>query len=339
MLRYPTRETHYIYCFIDLSYDQRTMHSQFISLRQLRFFVVLAETSNFSRAAEQMAVSQPALSSAIRQIETLLGLRLFDRSTHRVTLTGAGQSLLPHAQRLLITADNAFRDIGDIANRDRTTVRLGAIPSAMPALANAVAQVEGEDGNLTFHLADGKSDTLIRDLRSGALDLAVCVAGPPEDGLVSTLLAEDDMMLVTPVGHPLSGADRLAWSKLGGYEIVHFAGGSIGELSRAAMLQNNLSPSKRYRVDQVDSLFGIVASGLALGVMPRLYTRGFARQQVALIPLIRPAIKRQVMLLWRTEMADEHPAAAKVARRLGELLPASLASYPTGEPEVSTSIS
>ncbi|MEE3156071.1 MAG: LysR family transcriptional regulator, partial [Pseudomonadota bacterium] len=74
-----------------------------ISIRQLRFFVALSQTGNFSRAAEAMAVSQPALSASIRQVETILGVRLFERTTHRVNLTEAGEALLPHAWRLLTT--------------------------------------------------------------------------------------------------------------------------------------------------------------------------------------------------------------------------------------------
>jgi len=300
---------------------------QAISLRQVRFFVALAEAGNFSRAAEKMAISQPALSSAIRQVETLMGLRLFDRTTHRVTLTSAGLSFLPHAQRLLTTADNAFRDMGEAAHRGRTTIRIGAIPSTFPAIARAMATLDQDAAGVSLHLADGKSDELIADLHRGRIDLAICVCGRVEDGLLADLLVEDEMLLVVPVGHALDGVDSLLWSRLEGQEIVHFAGGSIGDLSRAAMRQHNLEPSSRYQVDQTDSLFGIIAGGLAVGVMPRLYTRRFAPEQVSLVSLVQPAIRRRIVMLRRKALAEEHPLGAWVADQLTPLLPGLLASH------------
>lgn len=291
-----------------------------LSLRQVRFFVALAQTGNFSRAAEQMAVSQPALSSAIRQIETLVGLRLFDRTTHQVTLTRAGQSFLPHAQRVLTTADNAFSDIGEVVRHGQTTVRLGSIPSAIPAVARGMAKLDQGDEGVSLHLSDGKSDMLIDQLGRGEIDLAICVPGRDETGMTATTLAEDDMLLVVPNGHPRSRAGSLPWSALQGEEIVHFHGGSIGELSQAALRQHNLAPSTRFRVDQVDSLFGIVAGGLAVGVMPRLYTRGFAGDQVSLIPLVRPAIRRKIVMLRRAALLAEHPTAVTTGDQLTPIL-------------------
>lgn len=296
------------------------MHSQFLSLRQLRFFVTLSETRNFSRAAEQMAVSQPALSSAIRQIETLVGLKLFERSTHYVNLTGAGASFLPHAQRLLVTAENAFEDIRDVAHHGRITVRIGSIPSAIPFVAKAIAEMEKANPGLILHLADAKSPDLIDDLRRGAHDIVICVSEPIDRGMVGTPLVEDDMLLVTPTDHPFSTVQQLPWRDLRGQEVIHFAGGSIGELSRAAMRQNGLSSASRYRVDQVDSLFGIVASGLALGIMPRLYTRGFAGDRFNLVRLVEPDVRRRLSLIHRRQLPDEHKMAANVADLLGALL-------------------
>jgi DNA-binding transcriptional LysR family regulator len=296
------------------------MRNNAISLRQLRFVVELADTANFSRAAERVAVSQPALSSAIREVEALVGMRLFDRTTHRVSLTEAGRSFLPHAQRLLKTADNAFADMHDVARRGQAIVRIGAIPSAVPAVAEILSRIDQEAEGLSLHLADGKSDVLIAELQKGAIDLAICVIAQRSDGLVATTLVEDDMLLVLPRDHKFAGETKLAWSALEGQEIVHFAGGSIGELSAAAMRQNHLTSSTKYRIDQVDSLLGIVTSGLAVGVMPRLYTRGFSRDRVALIPLVQPAIKRRVVLMHRGHLADEHPPASAVVARLQPML-------------------
>ena len=298
--------------------------TQAISLRQLRFFTALAESANFSRAAERMMVSQPALSAAIRQVEDHMGLRLFDRSTHHVALTDAGAAFLPHARRLLTTAENAFVDMSDAATRGKSVVRVGVIPSVVPAAAKAIAGLGQERPELCFHLCDGKNDSLMADLRSGALDLVIGVLGRIEDDVEASLITEDEMMLAAPIDHPLASHPELAWSALEGNEIVHFTGGSIGELSSAAMRQNNLSPSQRFRVDQVGSLFGLVGGGMALGVIPRLYARGYETNQIRLIPLTAPSIRRKLMLFQRAKLKEEHPAACALGATLVTALSAIL---------------
>lgn len=297
-----------------------------LSIRQLRFFVALSQTGNFSRAAEAMAVSQPAFSAAIQQIERLLDTRLFDRTTHSVVLTEAGQALLPHARRLLTTADNAFQDMSDTLQRGRETVRIGSIPSALPAAAQIIAGIDQDALSVNLHLTDGTSDALIAQLRRGALDMAICVASLIDEGLVSTPLIEDEMTLVLARGHPLAGAAQLAWSALAGMEVVHFTSGSIGEISAAAMRQNNIVHSRRYRVDHMESLVGLVESGLAAGVMPRLYVQGHDRSVLSVVPLTQPSIQRKVVLLQGAHLADEHPSASTVATHLSSHLPQALAA-------------
>jgi DNA-binding transcriptional LysR family regulator len=189
--------------------------TQAISLRQLRFFTALADTGNFSRAAERMIVSQPALSAGIRQIEEHLGVRLFERSTHHVSLSEAGAAFLPHALRLLKTADNAFVDMSDVAARGKAVVRIGAIPSVVPAAAEVVARLSDHLDDVSFHLSDGKNDTLFGSLRTGALDIVIGVLGRAEEGLEATLIAEDEMLLVAPKDHPLSASTSLPLERVG----------------------------------------------------------------------------------------------------------------------------
>jgi DNA-binding transcriptional LysR family regulator len=172
-----------------------------------------------------MIVSQPALSAGIRQVEEHLGVRLFERSTHHVSLTEAGAAFLPHALRLLKTADNAFVDMSDVAARGKAVVRIGAIPSVVPAAAEVVARLSQQLDDVSFHLSDGKNDSLFGSLRTGGLDIVVGVLGRAEEGLEATLIAEDEMLLVVPRNHPLSASTELPWSALEGSEIVHFAGG------------------------------------------------------------------------------------------------------------------
>lgn len=294
-----------------------------ISLRQVSFVVTLAQTRNFSRAAEIVAVSQPALSAAVRSVENQLGVRLFDRTTHRVTLTDAGRAVLPHAQRLLTTADHAFADMREVARRETATVRVGVIPSMMAVVAAQVAALQSDAGDIGVHLGDGTSDRLVSQLHAGAYDIIVGVAVDDEDGLVSLPLFDDDLLAVARADSRLARATTLPWAALATEEIVHFSGGSIGELARAGLRANNLSPSRRFHAEQVTSLFGLVRAGLAVGVMPNLYVIGHDTTGLALPSLIRPRVRRRLTLMHRAALQNEHPTGTDFARALAYALKAS----------------
>jgi DNA-binding transcriptional LysR family regulator len=284
-----------------------------ISLKQLRSFVTLAQARSFSRAAEQMSVSQPALSAAIRHVETQLGVRLFDRTTHQVVITDAGKALLPHAQRLLTTAENAFTDMREVATQLTSRIRIGAMPSTIASVSEALLRIGAATPGVSPHLRDGKSDELNDGLHNGAFDMIINAAPASEPDIEETLLFEDELIMVARHDHPLSSRPRLPWRALAGTEIVHFPGGSIGALATSALHQNGLSHSNRFQVDQLDSLYGVVRSGLAVGILPRLYGRMFTGGDFTFVQLDRPMVKRRVKLLHRARLADEHPAAAKFA--------------------------
>ncbi len=290
-------------------------YPQALSLRQLRFFVTLARLGSFSRAAEEMSVTQSALSAAIRQAETHLGAQLFTRTTHHVELTEIGRALLLRSQRLLAMADHTFSEMRDIVLRQRASVRVGAIPSLVAFVSQALADLQPKLPQANILLNDGKSDMLAEDVRTGGLDLAICVASSDQSDLTSHLLVEDEMVLVLAHNHRLAGRKQVRWSDLRGEEIVHFLGGGIGTICTAALVQNGLTSSTRFRVDQVDSLYGLVASGLVVGILPQLYTRP-GQRGTCLVSLTGPAIRRNIVLLHRENLGGENPLGQTIADQL-----------------------
>lgn len=297
--------------------DQLATRLQALSLRQLRSFAGVARFGSFSRAAADLSVTQPALSATIRQIEARLDVSLFDRTTHAVALSEAGRAILPHVERLLATADHAFADMRAALTHQRPAIRIGVMPSAMAMVAQAVAALDGEAAAPAVQLSDGRSDELLCGLGEGRLDMIVSAAPTSDPRFESHLLLEDDLLLVTSSQHPLAHCEGQSWLALTGSEIVHFAGGSIGKLAAAALLPHGLAASQRYRVDQVESLYGLARSGLAVGILPRLYTHSVPRQQgIRLIRLSEPVVIRRIMLLYHRQLAKEHPFAADFGMQL-----------------------
>jgi LysR family hydrogen peroxide-inducible transcriptional activator len=117
-----------------------------LTLRQLQFFSVLVEEGHFGRAARRLAITQPALSNAIKQMEKLLGTELLTRSTHRLELTPVGAEVLARTDFLVNAFDVALRDIESTVQRGRAFVRVGVIPSASARVAAVVSEFLQQDG-------------------------------------------------------------------------------------------------------------------------------------------------------------------------------------------------
>lgn len=288
-----------------------------LSLRQMRCFATVARLGSFSAAARELAVSQPALSAMIRQIEQRFGLELFHRTTHKVALSDYGLAILPLAERLLITADNAFDDMRTVLTHQRLAVRIGAVPSAFPMVARALARIAATDADVELHLADGRNDELVAGLDLGRFDLIVGIGPAPTDAFEAHAVMEDDMLLLAPAAHPLARADRQPWRALRGHEVAHFKGGSIGALASATLTAHGLKAAERFQLDHVASLYAVVRNGLSLGILPRLYADAAQEEAgVRLIALTEPTVTREIALIHRRQLTREHPRAAIVAETL-----------------------
>jgi DNA-binding transcriptional LysR family regulator len=271
--------------------------------------VALADERHFGRAADRMGISQPALSAAIRHIEVQMGIDIFKRTTHRVDLTEAGAALMPHARRFINTANNTFDDMIAAAQGANSLVRIGVIPSVAMPVASVLASIRQSHPHLRAGLVDGRSDVLLGELVAGALDFVVSLTPPPSDTLTTIALASDAMHAAVLQNHRLAARQHITWQALAGEEIVHFPGGGIGELCSAALMRNGLRHSEIYATDQIDSLFALVRSGLAVGILPKLYTRLLTAQNLAFIPLIEPVASRDICVIYRSRLLLEHPPA------------------------------
>jgi len=291
--------------------------SELLSMRQLRFFTTVAACGSFSRAAETLSLTQPALSAAIRQIETQLDVKLFARTTHSVVLTTVGAQMLPLAQRLLNTADHVFRDLREVVAGGNVSVRIGAVPSAMGPISKAVRAMREARFPADIYLSDCAAQSLlIGQLHAGAIDIAMGAFNKPIADVDVEFVLQDEIVLVVNRENPVGLPAEVPWSTLANQEIVHYSGGSIGQLTAAALHQNGLMSSQRYRVDQNDSMFGLVAQNLAVGVLPGLYAQSFERGDVVLRRLVDPVVKRNMALLRRTALAREHPLASQCYEQL-----------------------
>ena len=270
-----------------------------LTLRQLQCFSVLVEEAHFGRAARRLAITQPALSNAIKQVEKLLGAQLLTRSTHRVELTPLGAEVLARTDFLVRTVEVALRDIESTVRRGRAFVRIGVIPSAAARVAAAAAEFAAMSGRGEVELAwrDAPSTTLLAELRSGQLDMAVAAITEPPGGLECVDLFRDPLVLVVRRDHALAAAGETEWERIGRERLVLFESGSMPALGNPARAQfaQGLEP---LRVSYSETLYALVRGGQALGLMPRLYTASLRDPELVVLALSKPRVERRVVLAY-----------------------------------------
>jgi Transcriptional regulator len=299
---------------------RRCMHFQ-----QLTYFVAVAEARHFTRAAEEVHVSQPSLSQQIRALETELGAELFSRARGHIALTDAGEALLPLARRILADAETARHEVQELVQLRRGRIRVGATPSLCTGLLPDVLRAF-HDLHPGIHLLveEGGSHDMVRELARGALDLALVVLPLPAASPALTtveLLHEDLVVVSSPArrepGH--NGSVRIA--DLKDEPLVMFRHGyDLRELTVAACHAEGFEPSFTVEGGEMDAVLGFVRAGLGIAVVPSMVA---VRTGLNLrtTPLAGRGLRRTIALAHRSDVAPPR-AARELQRMLLEQRPA-----------------
>ncbi|WP_179401415.1 LysR family transcriptional regulator [Burkholderia guangdongensis] len=270
-----------------------------LTLRQVQHFVVLAHTRSFTQAAQALSLTQPALTASIRQIEFLLGGRLFARSAHRITLTSAGEAVLPLAERLLNQARGTFGDMAQLIAERIQTVRISFIPSVAGRLLPALNALRDAQPSLRFTLTDLPNSALVEAVRDGVADLGIGVREPgqDDDALHYERLFEDEIVVVVRRDDPLAGPKSVPWAKLVGRDLAVFVRGSVSESLQRTGGAEQLRLTVTYRMEYTEPLYALARNGLAIAVLPSLYTMHLHDPELVALRLEKPRVKRAISLI------------------------------------------
>jgi DNA-binding transcriptional LysR family regulator len=287
-----------------------------VQLQQLAYFVAVAETRHFTQAAERMRVAQPSLSKQIKALETELGAPLFSRARGNVTLTPAGETLLPLARRMLADADTARREVAELAGLRRGRVRLGATPSLCAGLlADALARFHRDYPGIELLVEEGGSRDLVRDLARGRLDLALIILPlqSSDPALVTEEILRENLVVASPSASPTRRGRRpyLGIQELRGRPMVMFRRGyDLREATLNACRQAGFEPRFSVEGGEMDAVLRFVEAGLGVAVVPSMVLDG--RPGLTGIPLAPPGLRRTIALAHRK---DVEPARAAQAFR------------------------
>ncbi|MFF3665224.1 LysR family transcriptional regulator [Microtetraspora malaysiensis] len=280
-----------------------------MQLQQLAYFVAVAETRHFTHAAERMRVAQPSLSKQIRTLETELGAPLFSRARGNVTLTPAGEALLPLARRMLADAETARREVAELAGLRRGRVRLGATPSLCAGLlADALARFHRDYPGVELLVEESGSRDLVRDLARGQLDLALIILPlqSSDPSLVTEEILRENLVVASPPGR---NKPYMRIEDLRGRPLVMFRRGyDLREATLAACRQAGFEPRFAVEGGEMDAVLRFVEAGLGVAVVPSMVLDG--RPGLAGTPLAPPGLRRTVALAHRKDVEPTRAAQA-----------------------------
>lgn len=241
-----------------------------LDIRQLRAFVTVAECGSFTRAADSLNLSQPALTVQIRKLEDGLGLRLFDRNTRSVALTRSGRELLPELGRILRELDGVVAETRQLSTMQRGIVRLAVLPSfASGVLPEIIADFRRRHPGIGFSIRDVIASRVAELVANGEADLGLtggAVLGPDLEIL---LRGTDRMHAVYPEGHELARHSAIGIADLARHPLVLMdQATSVRQVVDAAFAAASIVPLVGAEVTYMASAVGMVRAGLGVAILP-----------------------------------------------------------------------
>jgi LysR family transcriptional regulator, hydrogen peroxide-inducible genes activator len=278
-----------------------------MNLRDLRYFVALADTRHFGKAAERSFVSQPTLSAQIKKLETYLGVQLIERQPRKVTLTEMGARILPLARSILQESD----EIVSLARNDHDPLsgklKVALIPTIGPYLLPLIARkLRKQLPRLKVMLYEYQTQPLLEKLRAGDIDLGILALPVPLDGLEARPLYDEDFTLAVPSNSPLAKRSNVKLDDLSGETLLLLEDGHcLRDQALDVCSRIDVKESEDYRATSLETLRQMVAAGLGITLLPKLATRGpfGSGQGLTVKEFSRPVPSRSIGAVWRKSTA------------------------------------
>jgi DNA-binding transcriptional LysR family regulator len=304
-----------------------------MELRQLAYFVAVAEHGSFTRAADALHVAQPGVSAQVRRLEAELGHELLDRSARRVRLTAVGAAVLPRARAALAEVAGVREAADELAGLLRGAVAVGIVPGG-PAgfLSDLLARFNAAHPAVEAMLTEGDSDTLLARLLDGQVDLVVAgLAGPPPAGVASATLLEEPLVAAVAPEHPLAdraepssaragradaddGAPAIGLAELAELPLISLPRGSgLRGAFDAGCAVAGVRPRIAFEASDPNVLVQLARRGLGVAILPRVVAAA-PESGLRALAIGPPQLRARMELAWRS-----HGPASPAARALIEL--------------------
>jgi DNA-binding transcriptional LysR family regulator len=263
-------------------------NERILELRQLRYFVTLAEELHFARAAERLQMEQSPLSRAIREMEGNLGVRLFERSTRSTRITRAGTVLLDYARRAIALMEHAKTSTKSAAFGQSHQLRIGVSDCmAYCRMTEILARYAMASSDVAVSILEIPLHQQISAIRDGLVDASISLDGTPREGIEAQAIVHDRLCAVVPTEHSLAHAGAILAADLARYPLILFGAESdLGAGSQIDVFVDTLTrPRIAFRANSLGTMLMLVALGHGVGLVGSAQATAAARRDVVLRPI------------------------------------------------------
>ena len=294
-----------------------------LDVKRLRVLQEVACRGSFSAAAEELYMSQSAVSQQVATLEREVGMPLLDRANGGPRLTAAGEALVGHAEAVIARLGEAERELSAIAGLEAGRLRIASFPSASATLVTgALSKFRGRYPGIDLHFSEHEPEESLPLLRRGQIDVAVVFDYPSipaeaERDLERELLMSESMYVALPAGHALADAPTVSIAELADEPwLCSTRPSSCSELVLVACREAGFEPRVEFESDDYSVLQGFVAGGLGVTLLPDLALASL-RADVVVRPIVPVAPQRRVWATIRAE-GSRSPAADAMVEALRE---------------------
>ncbi|NBT41095.1 MAG: hydrogen peroxide-inducible genes activator, partial [Alphaproteobacteria bacterium] len=267
-----------------------------ITLRHLSFFIALIEEQNFTRAAQKCFVTQPTLSSGLRELELRLNVILFERDNKNVRLTEFGRKIEPKVRDILRQIHDIHTDAAHALQPEEGPLHLGIIPTIAPYLLSDITNIlQMNYAKLQIFVHEDITENILQKLHEGAIDLGI-IALPFDTGSLKTaVIGDDPFYLASPIQEPF-------WQEERTQPLLLLSQGHCLQKHALSALPGRFHHDTSYATTNLHTLMALVASGFGSTLVPALAVKSLPKTQDTFrLTALKNAQPRQIALVWRSQ--------------------------------------
>ncbi|PLT35111.1 LysR family transcriptional regulator [Bacillus sp. V5-8f] len=271
-----------------------------MELRQLRYFIEVAERQHVTEAADHLHVAQSAISLQIGKLEAELGVKLFERAGRNVKLTQIGKIFLTHAKSAIKAIDYAKEKVDEYLDPNHGSIKIG-YPTSLASylLPTVISAYKEKKPNVVFHLRQGSYSALMEAVKIGDINLAFLGPVPTgEPGIDADILFTESISALLPISHPLAEKKSLSLNELRNDDFVLFPQGYIlQKIVVQACKQAGFTPNITSEGEDMDALKGLVSAGIGVSLLPDSTFYDSIPRLTVKIPINSPQVRRTVGII------------------------------------------
>mgnify|MGYP001859450521 FL=1 len=269
-----------------------------MNLNQLHYFSRLAETQHYTKAAEELDISQPSLSHAISSLEKELGTRLFEKQGRNVVLTKYGAIFQEYVDESLKVLETGVKKVRSLTGQTEGLVELAYIYTLgsefVPRIVSDFIRTH-EELKVRFHFTVGNTSEVIQGIKEERFDIGFCSMAERESGIQFTPVGMENLVVVVPKGHPLSYEKAVDLEQAAAYpQIFYTSNSGLRPVVDRMFEQVKVKPQISYEIEEDGSMAGLVAQNFGIAVMPEIPV--LKQLEVDVVPLRNQHQKRYVYM-------------------------------------------